>query len=150
MGNQKATLEGQARCMCNELVGYTSDMARLGTANAELASINEDLAMKVARLERRLALYKNPNTPPSHESARLKGGRGKRRWSSKDDGGDGDGGAPVRKKPGRRDCHGDCSHSRKSANKTYRMPQACGHCGSSKMALRWVAGPDRGAAGHDQ
>ena len=52
-------------------------MAWFGAVNAGMTRINGDLTMKVARLKRRLALYENPSTPLSQESARLKGERSK-------------------------------------------------------------------------
>ena len=46
LGDQKAALEEQVRLVRNESVGCTFGMARLDSAGAELARINEDLTTK--------------------------------------------------------------------------------------------------------
>lgn len=79
------------RLMYNEPAGSISDTTRSSAASVVLARTNENLTMVVAQLEGRLVLYEIPDT--LHPGSI---------------GGDdnGDGGAPLKKRPNRKNGHG--------------------------------------------
>lgn len=129
--NQKASLEDQVRLMRGDLVETVGAIKGRDATIGKMSKMVEDLTLELAQTKRRLALYENPNTPPSQESVRRRRERSKRRQQAKE------GGEPQNKpnKPGRKKGHQGTSHHRRSDRKVYRTPEACAHCGSADLTV---------------
>lgn len=128
---RSAALEEQVRLMRDELLKAVDGIKKRDAVIEKLTRANEDLALKLAERERRLALYENSNTPPSEESVIQKHEKRKRRQQLK---AEGDSGTKP-KKPGRKEGHKGASHSRKSDGKVYNTPGKCDHCGSKNLVV---------------
>ena len=128
---KSAALEEQVRLMRDELLKAVDGIKKRDAVIEKLTRANEDLALKLAERERRLALYENSNTPSSEESVIQKHEKRKRRQQLK---AEGDSGTKPRK-PGRKEGHKGASHNRKSDGKVYNTPGKCDHCGSKNLAV---------------
>ena len=62
--SKNAALEEQVRLMRGELVKSVDGIRKRDAVMAKLTRTNEDLALKLAKIERRLALHENSNTLP--------------------------------------------------------------------------------------
>lgn len=127
--SQKASLEDQVKLMRGDLVKMMETTKSMKATIDKMSKMVEDLTLELAQTKRRLALYENPNTPPSQESVRRKSERSKKRQQIKE------GIEPQNKpgKPGRKKGHQGTSHHRKSDRKVYRTPKACAHCRSANL-----------------
>ena len=104
---------------------WESGMKSVLDDNLGLRNTVTELRAEVVRLERRLAYYENPHTPPSKKPLpQTKHKRYK-----------GEGGAPVKKKgdPGRKPGHEGVSSTRRAQKTEHHAPDRCARCGSSDL-----------------
>lgn len=131
LANQKASLEDQVRVMRGDLVETVGAIKSRDATIDKMAKTIEDLTLELAQTKRRLALYDNPNTPPSQKSVQSRRERSRRHRQIKE------GEEPQNRpsKPGRKNGHSGTSHHCRSDRKVYSTPEACAHCGSTDLGI---------------